>query len=419
MKSAIRGGSKGEPGRDIGRRGLLKTSAIWGSMGIFGSRIASSFAADTIALPFANGARSVVTYPQKRPMILLTSRPVQLETPFSVFNESAITPNDAFFVRWHLSVVPTEIDASTFTVSVHGRVKTPLTLTLDNLQRDFEAVELTAVCQCSGNSRGFFEPRVPGGEWGNGAMGNAVWKGVRLGDILDKAGLESDAAQVRFNGLDEAPVPETPDFIKALDIDFARDHDVIVAYAMNGEALPLLNGFPVRLVVPGYYATYWVKMLSDIEVINEVDQNFWMSKAYRIPADPCGCMEPGQKDIKMIPINRLTVRSFVTSLADGATVPAGSEVVVKGIAFDSGYGIKRVLFSSDGGKTWGDAQLGANLGNYSFRTWEAGFTPQKGASYILQCMAVNGIGESQRLTARWNPGGYLRNIIESVNVRAV
>ena len=154
--------------------------------------------------------------------MLLTSRPVQLETPMALFDDGVITANDAFFVRWHLSVVPTEIDPAAFRLKVRGRVKTPLELTLESLEKDFDPVEITAVCQCSGNSRGLFDPRVPGGQWGNGAMGNAVWKGARLRDILDKAGLEADAVQVTFNGLDEGPLPEVPDFIKALDLDLAR-----------------------------------------------------------------------------------------------------------------------------------------------------------------------------------------------------
>jgi hypothetical protein len=158
-------------------------------------------------------------------------------------------------------------------------------------------------------------------------------------------------------------------------------------------------------------------MLSDIEVINEVDQNFWMSKAYRIPADPCGCMEPGQQ-VKTVPINRMTVRSFITSPGEGARVRAGQEVTVKGVAFDGGYGVQRVLFSANGGKSWREARLGKDLGRYSFREWQSGFMAKPGRRYKLQCMAVNGIGESQRLTPRWNSGGYLRNVIETVNVKA-
>jgi DMSO/TMAO reductase YedYZ molybdopterin-dependent catalytic subunit len=389
-----------------------------GGLGLLGAHPLGALAADTVTLPFANGTRPLATYPQKRQLILLTSRPVQLETPMALFDEGVVTPNDAFFVRWHLSVVPTEIDPATFRLKVRGRVRTPLELTLQSLESDFDPVEITAVCQCSGNSRGFFEPRIPGGQWANGAMGNAVWKGARLRDILDKAGIEADAVQVTLNGLDEGPLPEVPDFQKALDIDLARHPDVIVAYRMNGEALPLLNGFPIRLIVPGYFATYWVKMLDDIEVIPKVDDNFWMSKAYRIPADPCGCMTPGQKGVATVPINRMTVRSFVTSLADGATLPAGREATVRGIAFDGGFGIARVLLSVDGGSSWVAAKLGEDHGPYSFRRWQASFTPAAGQRYAIQSLALNTIGQSQRSTPRWNPGGYLRNVVETITVQA-
>ena len=200
---------------------------------------------------------------------------------------------------------------------------------------NYEQVEIAAVCQCSGNSRGLFEPRVMGGEWANGAMGNAMWKGVRLRDILNKAGLQKGALQVR----------------------------------LNGQALPLLNGFPVRLAVPGWYATYWTKTLADIEVIGSVDNNVWMNPAYRIPANDCACVEPG-KSVKTVPINRMDVRSFIACVVDGAQLRAGQEVEVKGIAFDGGYGIRRVLFSADGGKSW-------------------------------------------------NPAGYMRNVVETVRVQAV
>ncbi len=403
---------------DERRRRLIRLMGLAAGVGLMGGRSLAALAADSMTLPFANGTRSLVTYPQKRQLMLLTSRPVQLETPMALFDESVITANDAFFVRWHLSVVPTEIDPAAFRLKVRGRVKTPLELTLESLEKDFDPVEITAVCQCSGNSRGFFDPRVAGGQWGNGAMGNAVWKGARLRDILDKAGLEADAVQVTFNGLDEGPLPEVPDFIKALDLDLARHPDTIVAYRMNGEALPVLNGFPIRLVVPGYYATYWVKMLADIEVIPKVDDNFWMAKAYRIPADACGCMTPGEKNVQTVPINRMTVRSFVTSQAEGATVPAGQPVNVQGIAFDGGYGIARILFSPDGGTSWTEAKLGQDHGPYSFRQWQASFTPQAGQRYALQSLAVNTIGESQRSTPRWNPGGYLRNVVETTIVQA-
>jgi sulfite dehydrogenase (cytochrome) subunit A len=377
----------------------------------------AALASDTLDLPFANGARPLIAYPQKRPLIVLTSRPVQLETPFEVFNDGVLTPNDAFFVRWHLAGVPTSLDVSAFWIKLHGLVNTPMDLRVDDLRAEFEAVEVTAVCECSGNSRGFFSPRVPGGQWANGAMGNALWKGARLRDVLAKAGVKDGAVQVRLNGAETPVLPATPDFVKALDIDLAMNPDVILAYSMNGADLPVLNGYPVRLIVPGYFATYWVKMLNDIEVIGEPDQNFWMKTAYRIPADPCGCQKPGET-VKTVPINRLTVRSFITSLPDGARVQAGKPMVVKGIAFDSGYGIDRVYFSSNGGTSWSQAVLGKDYGRYSFRPWEARFTPQSG-SHMLASLAVNTIGEAQRLdNPVWNPGGYLRNVVETVKISA-
>lgn len=408
----------GRAGFDPARRDLLRIGAALGGLALLGRGRLGATAAGTVDLPFANGSRPLIAYPQKRPLMVLTARPVQLETPFYIFNESIFTPNDAFFVRWHLANVPTEIDGDAFRIKVHGRVKQPLTLSVADLKKDFEPVELAAVCQCSGNSRGFFEPRVPGGQWGNGAMGNAVWRGARLRDILRKAGVEGDAVQVSFNGADGPVLPQTPDFIKAIDLDLALNEDVMVAYAMNGEPLPLLNGYPMRLVVPGWYATYWVKMLNEIEVLSHEEQNFWMKTAYRIPANPCGCQRPGEQGVKTIPIQRHTVRSFITSIEDGARVRTGHSQLVKGIAFDGGFGIKRVLFSSDGGKHWTEADLGKDYGKYSFRPWTAPFKPARAGDYELMSLAMNQIGQSQPFTPLWNPPGYLRNVVETVHVRA-
>ena len=398
------------------RRKFLGAGAALGGLALFGRSASVAAAQKMIELPMANGQRELVAYPQKRELIRMTARPVQLETPMAVFNEGVFTPNDAFFVRWHLAGMPSSIDADTFRIKVHGLVKQPIDLSIADLKNRFEAVEIAAVCQCAGNSRGLFNPRVPGGQWANGAMGNALWKGVRLRDILNKAGIASGAVQVRLNGADGPVLPATPDFIKALDMDIALSDDVMVAYSMNGAPLPLLNGYPVRLVVPGWYATYWVKMLDDIEVIGEVDENFWMKPAYRIPDNACACMEPGTKGGNTVPINRMDVRSFITSLADGAKLQGGRSQEVKGIAFDGGFGIARVLLSTDGGKTWAETKLGKDNGKYSFREWRSAFTPKAGSHYQLASIAVNKIGESQRFTSRWNPSGYMRNAVETVRV---
>lgn len=402
----------------ITRRRFLKATGFAALGGTLAGPVVGGLAGEPVTMPFANGQRSLAKFPQKRPLILVTTRPPQLETPFSVFNEGVITPNDAFFVRYHLAEVPTSINPETFKVEIKGKVNSLMTLSLADLKTKFEPVEIVAVNQCSGNSRGFSNPRVAGGQMGNGAMGNAKWKGARLKDVLNKAGVAAGAKQVTFNGLDKAPLEKTPDFIKALEVDHALDEDTLLAYEMNGEPLPMLNGFPLRLVVPGHYGTYWVKHLNEITVIDEPTPNFWMDTAYRIPDNACACVEPGTTPAKTRPIGRYNVRSFVTSLADGDKIKVGQELTVRGIAFDGGYGITDVSFSGDGGKTWREARLGKDLGKYSFREWTIDFKPEQAGVLELKVKATNSINQSQPLQPLWNPAGYMRNVVESVKVNA-
>ncbi|RYJ01387.1 MAG: oxidase, partial [Acetobacteraceae bacterium] len=338
------------------RRGALRAGI---ALGLGSAALAR---AETVTLPFGNGERPLVPYPQKRPLIRLTARPPQLETPFAVYDEGLITPNDAFFVRYHLAgnVPPQGLDPETFRLSVQGAVRTPLSLSLADLKA-MPVTEIVAVNQCSGNSRGFSEPRVAGGQAAHGLMGNARWRGVALRAVLDRAGLAAGAVQVSFNGLDEPVAPDTPDFTKALDLDHARDGEVMLAWAMNGADLPMLNGFPLRLVVPGTYGTYWVKHLHEITVLDRPSDSFWMTSAYRIPDNDCACVPPGTAAPKTRPIGRYNVRSFITAPAAGR-VPAGRPVAIRGIAFDGGAGIARVEVSADGGQHWTEARLGEELG---------------------------------------------------------
>ena len=371
-----------------------------------------------VELPILNGHRDLVAFPEKRPLIVITSRPPQLETPFPVFNEGVITPNDAFFVRYHNAGIPTSIDGDKHVVRIGGNaVGKPFELTLADLRTQFKPVELVAVNQCSGNGRALFNPRVTGGQSTNGTMGNARWVGVPLKDILARAEVKNTARQVTFDGLDTA-LMGGGDFVKALDIGVAANGEVMVAYQMNGADLPFLNGYPVRLVVPGYYGTYWVKHLSDIQVIDQVYEGFWMKPAYRVPDNACACVEPGTAPAATRPIGRFNVRSFITSLADGAHVPAGKALAVRGIAFDGGQGIREVAWSADGGQSWRAATLGEDLGRFSFREFTFGFTPQAGA-HDLRVRAFNRSGESQPMEALWQPSGYMRNVVESVKVQAI
>lgn len=372
------------------------------------------WAAEAAEDPLLAG-RPLVRYPGKTDLILLTSRPPQLETPMKYF-ESAITPNEAFYVRYHIPP-PTEVDLSTWRLKITGYLEKPLELSFDDLQSKFPRTSIVAVNQCSGNGRGYSSPRVFGGQWADGAMGNAEWAGVRLRDVLSMAGVKQGAVEVSFNGLDQPAMPTVPDFVKSLSVSrIMDDPNVLIAYQMNGQPLPMLNGFPARLVVPGWYATYWVKNLSEINVLDKPFEGFWMRKAYLIPDTPCGCVEPGTTPAHTVPINRMDVRSLIISPARGDRLAAGKTVALKGIAFDSGYGIRDVLISTDNGMSWRSAQLGKDLGNYSFREWSFEWKPPGKGPYTLLAQATNRIGESQPGEPLWNPAGYLRNVIQRVEV---
>jgi DMSO/TMAO reductase YedYZ molybdopterin-dependent catalytic subunit len=224
--------------------------------------------------------------------------------------------------------------------------------------------------------------------------------------------------QVRFKGLDEPVVPDAPRLMKSIAIDLARDGETMIAYAMNGEQLPLLNGFPLRLVVPGWYAVYWVKMLSDIEVLDRPDDNFWMTKAYLIPDTPHADIKPGATGITMVPIGKMPPRSFLTNIRPGESLPVGAPAPARGIAFGGDASVARVDLSSDGGKTWQAARLGSDEGKYGFRQWESQIAlPAKG-SYTLMVRCTNSDGVAQPNAANWNPSGFMRNVIEATPVVA-
>jgi DMSO/TMAO reductase YedYZ molybdopterin-dependent catalytic subunit len=408
-----------------GPSNLLGRRKVLGALGAAGAAaavngIAPAWAEDVITLPLPGGPgeRPITTaFPQKGAMILQRTRPALLETPFEVFDQGVFTPNDRFFVRWHWAVIPEEIDADKFRLTVRGQVDLTLSLSLSELAA-MPRVELAAVNQCSGNSRGLFFPRVAGGQWANGAMGNARWSGVRLKDVLDRAGIKPGAMQVRFNGLDTPVVDGAPDFQKSLDVDHARDGEVMIAYAMNGEQLPLLNGFPLRLVVPGWYSTYWVKMLSDIEVLDHADDQYWMKTAYRIPDTPNADVKPDSTGFKTVPINRMNPRSFVTNLKPGQSVASGAPVSVRGIALGGDTGVARVDVSTDSGRTWLPTKLGRDEGRYSFRQWETtvSLATKGGHALMVRCTNTNGI--TQPAIPNWNPGGFMQNGIETAGLTA-
>jgi DMSO/TMAO reductase YedYZ molybdopterin-dependent catalytic subunit len=414
--------------RAISRRALLKLigagSALLAAGAIIGSaaqepqpsRRSPSFTGPG-ANPYWNSAGPIGTYPQKQPLILLTDRPVQLETPRQFFL-SPFTPNSAFYVRWHLDGIPNEVDLKEWRLRVEGNVEKPLALSMAELLGRFKPVSIAAVNQCSGNSRSRLQPRVAGGQWGNGAMGNAVWTGARLSELLRAAGVKNGSVQVQFQGIDQGKGPEglgSHAFLKSLDLTNPALKESIIAYAMNGEPLPMLNGFPARLVVPGHFATYWVKALAWIRVLDKLDENFWMKTAYRVPDTPRGTTTPEDVKtgkVKMMPIARMPVRSFLIAPDGASKIPAKLPVTLRGIAF-SGFGrVTKVEVSTDDGKSWRDARLGEDFGAYSFRNWEAAWAPPRPGRYRVAVRATDEKANVQPDEGVWNPGGYLWNKIE-------
>jgi DMSO/TMAO reductase YedYZ molybdopterin-dependent catalytic subunit len=410
----------------LSRRSVLESGAALVGTGWALQPLRPAAAADTVVLPQAlpAGTRTeamLEALPGKKPLIRLSYRPPNYETPIEYFR-TPITPNDAFFVRYHLADIPEvgaeSINAKTWKLTVGGDGANGRTqLSLDELKA-MPAHEIAAVCQCSGNRRGLFEPHVAGVEWGYGAMGCATWKGARLKDVLDKVGLKKEAVEIVMNGADGPVLDKTPDFIKSLPVDVATAETALIAYEMNGQPLPHFNGYPARVIVPGWTGTYWVKHIATIDAVTKPFDGFWMKAAYRIPNGkfPIVAHFPTQETAVNSPITEMVVNSLITNLSDGAKVKAGL-VEVSGVAWDAGYGIRSVEVSADGGKSWSTATLGPDLGRFAFRPWSYSFDAKRGANTVT-VRASNGIGQTQTAALIPNPAGYHHNVMQSLTVTA-
>jgi DMSO/TMAO reductase YedYZ molybdopterin-dependent catalytic subunit len=406
------------------RRSLLAAASATaafggGALGLPKQLFAAESAAGELSpgVPAGIGSyATMATLPGKKPLIRLSDRGPNYESPLEYFR-TPITPNDEFFIRYHLSVIP-EVDAKTYKIEVGGDGANGQTeITLDDLKK-LPAYEVAAVNQCSGNRRGLSNPHVAGVEWGYGAMGCARWKGARLKDIVAMVGLKPEAIEIAFNGADGPDYDKTPDFIKSLPVWKAMDDNTLVAYEMNGEPLPHFNGFPARLIVPGWTGTYWMKHLISVTALTKPQGGFWMNPAYRIPIGkfPVVARFTSQEYAPNTPITEMVVNSLITSHRDGAKVKPG-KVTVGGLAWDAGYGIRSVEVSTDSGKTWSEATLGPDLGRYAFRPWSFDLHAKRGKNTVM-ANAINAIGQTQTVTLIWNPAGYHNNVMQNITLDA-
>ncbi|MDI1293129.1 MAG: molybdopterin-dependent oxidoreductase [Methylobacter sp.] len=357
--------------------------------------------------------------PGKEALIKQTYRPPNYETPINYF-DAPFTPNKRFFVRYHNAVIP-EVKTSEWRLRIGGdAVRTPLELSLEQLRKDFEQVEIAALCLCSGNRRGAFEPPVPGLQWGSGAMGNARWRGVSLKDVLAGAGIDKSALEVSLDGADSGVHKTTPDFVKSLPLAKALDENTLIAFEMNGEPLPHWHGFPTRLIIPGWTATYWIKHLTAVNVISKPFDGFWMKTAYRIPKDrfPSGQFS-SQETAADMPITEIVVNSLITSPANGQTLPNAKSIEINGVAWDGGNGIARVDVSTDGGSNWQQATLKQDYGRFSWRQWHWVFEPKRPGACRIMARATSHSGASQPLEPIPNPSGYHHNAVQKITIQLV
>jgi len=404
------------------RRSILKAGA--GTLAVLSTRPALAVVGSMAELGFSeipDGALAeqlLHALPGKVPLIKKSYRPPNYETPVAYLRK-AITPNNAFFVRWHLAAIP-QVGLKDWTLAVGGEsTERELKLTMDSLRQDFKPAQVTAVCQCSGNRRGLFEPHVTGVEWGVGAMGNAVWRGARLRDVLQKAGVKSDALEVVFDGADHGAIDKTPDFVKSIPADVAMDENTLIAYEMNGAPLPHWNGFPARIIVPGWTGTYWVKSVTSIKAVAKPEKGFWMSAAYRLPRGRFKTPSyKSQVTEANEPITTMVVNSLITSVKNGERVPRGKPLEIRGVAWDGGAGIAKVEVSTNG-SDWTPAKLGKDLGRFSFREFAHSVPTRETGALVIMARATSTSGETQVNELIHNPAGYHHNVIQRLYVEIV
>ena len=364
----------------------------------------------------SSGGDLLAALPGKKPLIQRAFRPPNFETPLADL-ASLYTGNAVFFVRYHLPVIP-RVDTTGWRLQIGGpSAQRSLALSLPELKDSFPHVSLAAVNQCSGNRRGLFSPRVPGVQWHNGAMGNALWTGVRLRDVLQKAGVAADALEVVFNGADTPVLPATPDFVKSLPIDRALDENTLIALEMNGQPLPHWNGAPARLVVPGWTGTYWVKHLTDIRIQPTAFDGFWMKSAYRIPTGAFPTARfVSQETPEATPITEMLVNSLIVSPAPAARLRRGEPAQLAGKAWDAGSGIALVEVSVDGRQSWREATLGRDLGRFAWREFRLPLDTSKGGPLEVAVRARSRNGATQPEALTFNAAGYHDNRVQTLRV---
>jgi DMSO/TMAO reductase YedYZ molybdopterin-dependent catalytic subunit len=342
-------------------------------------------------------------------LMVRSANPEDFEMPLSEF-DTWLTPAEHFFVRTH--IYKPKVELAEWRLRVDGLIERELALDMAQIEK-LPRVEQVAVLECAGNGRSFYEPSVTGMQWRYGAVGNARWTGVRLADVLKRAGVKSGATHVLFNGAD-VPMGKVPDFVRTVPLEKALHPDTLLAFHMNGAPLPSSHGFPLRLVAPGWAGDSWVKWVTNISLLDKEYDGFFMKTAYRRPVHtvaPGTAVDPSA----MVPVTAIKPKSVIASPLAGERL-AAQPVTIRGAAWAGESPVARVDVSTDSGRTWRPAKLGADRAHYAWRLWEATWTPPGEGSYVLMAKTTDEKGKTQPFLEDWNPSGYLWNVVPAVRV---
>ena len=349
-------------------------------------------------------------------LIVRQKSPLNLEYPFSSLSDW-LTPTDHFFVRNHFAMP--RLDASAWKLSIDGAVDRPLELSVDDLHR-LPPRTVTAVVECAGNGRVFYEPVREGLQWQNGAVGNAIWTGIPLAEIIEQAGVRKDAVEVVLIGADRGVVdggkktasPGPIAFARSLPLAKACDEATLLAYAMNGEPLTTEHGHPLRAVIPGWFGMAWVKWLIGIRIVERPFLGYWQGRDYFRWDRSLG--EPN-----LVPLTEMHPKAQIARPVAGARLSVGAKTRIFGAAWSGEAPIREVLVSVDDGADWRPATLLAPASRHAWRLWEVSWTPREPGRYRLACRAVDAAGTTQPEEQQPDRESYAANWIIPVEVTAV
>jgi DMSO/TMAO reductase YedYZ molybdopterin-dependent catalytic subunit len=352
--------------------------------------------------------------------IVRSESPLNLEMPFSTV-DSFLTPTKSFYVRSHFPIPA--IDRDAWWLYVEGEVEKPFAINYEQLIT-LQGSTIPVTLECAGNNRNFLEPKVKGVQWRLGAVGTAEWTGVPLSVLLDRATLKSNACEVVLEGVDRGMLedPKSPPgelkFARSIPLQKAR-RDVLLAYKMNGEDLPPEHGFPLRAIVPGWYAMASVKWLQRIIVTDQpftgyyqtLDYAYWKRTEY-------AHWQRGEDVAELTPLSEMQVKAEMAHPAEGEAVPANTSVRVCGAAWACDAEITKVELSTDGGATWNDAKLLGESNSNAWRLWEFNWqTPSQPAKQTLMARATDSLGRTQPVHRDPDRGTYMINHLLPITIQ--